>query len=919
MQGPWDDYSSAPSGESSPGGLTRLTPPKAPDPAQVAKDARSENRADTNTGLSVQSGERSAKDQVQGFRKEFTSRPEYRTYGISMQSLSNAIGRAPDASGDASLIYDWAKAMDPDSVVRESEVGLAQTGQAMIESAAARMKKELGYQEGGLLDPKNRERLIREIITAAKSRRKAYEQQRDYYTGIAERNQFNPEDVVGPHLGEPFREDLSHFGVSGRKFSDEEMAARKNGAPSVVGAPPIETITQPGGEREARDDTSLEPGQQWAYDGDGNRIGILNPDGSWNSGFGSIVDDVSAREAEDKIKTALDGDQISMVPGIEKGASWNWSDEYRGLQSGIESLVTEGDFGKGYTERRDLERAAQRLSREEHGILPELGGSLATAFVPLGTAATATKMMGQGAAIGAIAGAGEGEGLRDTTIKTAIGSGVGGATGGVISQVPKVARALTRNKPMPDQAVIQAGERQGIPIRLPDAVPSKSREFAVLESSPNQGQRVADALASDVEAFGNRVAGIAPGRPLEPLPRGDMVQKAGKRYLARTRQEAGDFYKTAERLGADETVDAAHFIQDVDARIASLKADGEDANSGIISLLEGMKRDLSKGLTVGRLQAQRKTMRSRLDKAGLTLDGNQAQLTDALSVAADALKGGLSKPAAREALEKADAFYADRQSFVDGVLKHFSDRKGNIGPETAAKRFDQFLKEGGNFRVAQKMFDELEPEERLSIATTAAQSLGRNEKGDFTLPTFIKDVSGKTPKLSRRAQFLLFGKDGVRAIRDLELIAKAKTASESGFNRSRSNTTFQGATGFRLRDSLMSMLGLGGAVSAGGDTIPALVAGGVAYGASRGASKLSDARKASLFLNPKFTTWLRNAPDSDEPAVINKYLDQLNKIASRDQAFLMDAQAIRSFVADQLSKGTGRAAAEDKSTDDRRK
>lgn len=286
-------------------------------------------------------------------------------------------------------------------------------------------------------------------------------------------------------------------------------------------------------------------------------------------------------------------------------------------------------------------------------------------------------------------------------------------------------------------------------------------------------------------------------------------------------------------------------------------------------------------------------------------------------MAAEALKGGLSKPAARDALEKADAFYANRQSFVDGVLKHFSDRKGNIGPETAAKRFDQFLKEGGNFRVVQKMFGELEPDEKASITASVAQSLGRNQKGEFSLPTFLNHISGNNATLSSRAKFLLFGKDGVRALRDLEAISKAKTAAESGFNRSRSNTTFQGATGFRLRDLLMSSMGLTGAVGAGADTLPALAATGVAYAASRGASKLTDARKANLFLNPKFTTWMRNAPDTDDPVVINKYLDQLNKIASRDQAFLMDAQAIRSFVADQLSKSPGRAAAEDKSGDGR--
>ncbi len=107
----------------------------------------------------------------------------------------------------------------------------------------------------------------------------------------------------------------------------------------------------------------------------------------------------------------------------------------------------------------------------------------------------------------------------------------------------------------------------------------------------------------------------------------------------------------------------------------------------------------------------------------------------------------------------------------------------------------------------------------------------------------------------------------------------------------------------------MSLLGMGGAATAGGDTLPMLATGALAYGASRGVSKINDARKASLFLNPKFTTWLRNAPDSDDPIVINKYLDQLNKIASRDQAFLMDANAIQEYVTRALSQSPSRAAA----------
>lgn len=355
-------------------------------------------------------------------------------------------------------------------------------------------------------------------------------------------------------------------------------------------------------------------------------------------------------------------------------------------------------------------------------------------------------------------------------------------------------------------------------------------------------------------------------------------------------------------------MDAAPIIQNIDERIAGLKKNGEDANGGIISLLEGMKRDFTGGLTVGKLQAQRTTLRSRLEKNGLTMDPNQAQLTDTLGVAAETLKGGLSKPGARAALEEADGFYSDRQNFIKGVLKHFTDRKGNIGPELAAKRFDQFVKEGGNFRVVQKMFDELEDGERARISATSAQSLGMNAKGEFSLPIFLNNVSGRDAAISERAKFLLFGKDGVRALRDLQVLAKAKVASGSAVNNSRSATIGEAGIGKSLKDYLAGAIGLGGGAVLGGE-LTTVAAGATAVVGARVAGKLRDNWRLRLALNPDFTKWARQAPDTTNPAVINRYFDRLNKIASREQTFLMDAKSLQDFLAKQASEGVGRAAA----------
>lgn len=917
------------------GGLTRITPPKAPDPAQEAKDARSENRADTNTGLSVKSGERSAKDQVQGFRKEFTSRPEYRTYGISMQSLSNAIGRAPDASGDASLIYDWAKAMDPESVVRESEVGLAQTGQSMVESAAARMKKELGYQEGGLLDPKNRERLIREIITAAKSRRKAYEQQRDYYTGIAERSQFNPEDVVGPHLGEPFRDDLSRYGVSGRRFTDEEMAAR-SGRPAIPGAekrgPAPEGPT--GNFSTAVNTDALGPGETFVFDETGQPVGIRAADGTL-SGYSAIVDNVSEREARDKLEAYGDMDYATGgQAGLYRGVSLGFSDELAGLAGGVNNLINGKGFGEGYRRERDVERVAQDISRKEAGILPEIAGSIVAPVGALGTARNAGQFIRQGAALGAAAGVGEGEGLADSIKRGAVGSVVGGALGGAISQAPRLANAALQSpagqratgaiarsidrvrRPVGqlNQEVVDAGQRADVPVRLPDALPEARNAMAVAEASPTAGEGIRRTLNDDTALIQQRLRETGgSGTALDNTDLGSTIQNAGLRYIANSRQQANTLYNRAERAAGDVQILPVQASQAIRRNINELAESGETTNSAAIQYLRDLNSDIARdgGMSIQALRNLRTNMRGQIDQRGLTRTDTDRRVSEVLDAASEDISRALANnPQARDAYRAADEFFREKQNFIKDVVQKFTGPRVDgqtvaKSPEQAASTLRAMMQsQRGDTRRFQEMVARLDPEERSDLAASVADQLGTAKNGEFSLAA----LSSNTSKMNPRALRLLFGDDGARAIQDLRVLARAKADTLGGLNNSKSGVVAAGTNQFK--DLVL------GAVGGGTVGVPGAMAGMAARGALE---RLSSGRATRLLLNPDFTRWARQLPDRASPEVVERQFNKLNRLLSREQAFVMDAKAIQDFVTRHFSEGVGRAAATgDQGKNDRR-
>jgi hypothetical protein len=155
-------------------------------------------------------------------RDDFNALPAVKEYRTALPSLMAGLKTSPDATGDNALIYAYAKAMDPGSVVRESEMGMASSTGSWLESAAANLKKQLGIEGGGQLSPAVREHLRREMNSKVAQLAKSYGTARGDFQQMAKRQNVNPEDVVGRSPAEPYIKDYGR--LMGERLKSEAPA-----------------------------------------------------------------------------------------------------------------------------------------------------------------------------------------------------------------------------------------------------------------------------------------------------------------------------------------------------------------------------------------------------------------------------------------------------------------------------------------------------------------------------------------------------------------------------------------------------------------------------------------------------------------------------------------------------------------------
>lgn len=455
--------------------------------------------------------------------------------------------------------------------------------------------------------------------------------------------------------------------------------------------------------------------------------------------------------------------------------------------------------------------------------------------------------------------------------------------------------------PAPDMNVVQAGQRQGVPIRQPDARPEMRGDFANLQTSQYAGPAINQARQADNALIEQRVQDIGgQGNASDPYALGQRVQDAGKRYIANTRAQANRLYDRVRQLSQGQTVTAKNADATLDANIQELRAAGENSNAAAIKYLEGLRSDIDRGLTVDAVQNLRSNMRGQLSERGLTGTDTDRRVSQVI----DAMNTDLAEqlPAeASAALKAADNFYRQRQEFVNGTLKQFMGDRGNPLPaETAAQRLVSIAQGKGNFDRFNKMWSQLDESERADVSATIAASLGRKANGDFSPATLIKSLDPRQGINPRTAK-LIFGEDGAKALSDLRIIAQAKTDTANALNASKTGIMVnRSASGLRT----LILGGLGFSASGPVGAVAAPMAEGLI-------AKIGQERAARLMLNPDFTKWLRAMPEATNPKAINTYFAKLKASGAKSQIAANDIDGFTNAVLESFSKSPGRAAAQE--------
>lgn len=525
-----------------------------------------------------------------------------------------------------------------------------------------------------------------------------------------------------------------------------------------------------------------------------------------------------------------------------------------------------------------------------------VGNALATmGSTPIRDTSAALSSVAAGQGVSALGG-----GPMAQTVAQVAGGALGYAAPNALSAVRGVG-GVGRPPPDLNRAVIAAGERQGVPVRLPDASASARNQMAVAEAAPYSGPTVKRAMAGDREIMADRVrAQGSGGTPMtEDYTLGQRAQGTGSRYIERTRQQKNVKYTEAEQLSQGQRVKADQAISEVDRNIAELEASGANNNAATISYLKGLREDLSKpeGFSITEFQGLR-------SGAGKKIKGDQAlTVTDAdrrLNSVVKAFNADAKEqlpPQASDALQNADYFYAQRQDYIKKVLQPFLGTQGKpMSPEQAGKAIRGMTAGRANHDNLKRFLAEANPDEVADFRATIAEGLVTGPKGEVGAAQLASNIA----KVPDNIRTLVFGKDGAAALKDIQLLATEKGNTTSGLNNSKSGVV--GAAGkIGLRGLLTGVFGFGVGGGAGAVALPI---------ATELAASLGQARTARLLLNPNFTKWLRQTPNTTKAAAIDNHFKRLGEISARSPIIANDARALQDSLLQAFGQSPGRAAAE---------
>jgi hypothetical protein len=138
---------------------------------------------------------------VTDLRKEVQQLPSYKNITQAApvyKSMLDAAGR-DNRAADVNMIYGLAKIMDPTSVVRESEMTIAQAVATLPQQMQATIMSQINST--GRLSPEVRAAIMQEAHSRVTSYKGMFDQDTGMYRGILQRQKMNEADVL-PNFGE---------------------------------------------------------------------------------------------------------------------------------------------------------------------------------------------------------------------------------------------------------------------------------------------------------------------------------------------------------------------------------------------------------------------------------------------------------------------------------------------------------------------------------------------------------------------------------------------------------------------------------------------------------------------------------------------------------------------------------------------
>lgn len=756
-------------------------------------------------------------------RSQYESNPVVKSYRVAAKELAKGLSTSPDATGDNALIYAYAKVMDPESVVRESEMEMAASGSSWLQSNVANLKKQFGIEGGGQLSPAVRDRMRREMISDVTKRVELYDAQFSRFSEYARRNGIDAFDVVGEHDGKPFLPLLRQFNRDGTRKAapdanfttpdDYVTGAEQWGQPDQLQGSRLSKedeaalqsyVLSRGGQLTPEELQAWFSAKGWSLDAANAKdvAEYVNKTGKYPGLSYANADEAARARAEAELKRRQEAglvapdDQLGGSINAQQGYLYNLSDELSGVGHGLKSVLDGGNFRDGYTLGRDTERLMLEKGRKNYGIAPEIIGSI---LAPGGAGSSAVRggnVVKAGAIQGGVSGFGAGEGdFDDQVISTASGTALGAGAGYGLDKIgkyvaPRVSGMLSRSENSAGRELAEAARRQDVDIYNADiGGPTTRRLFARSEQTPGGVSTIksaAERTLESAEAARDRIASqFGSSKRGEGL--GHVLKDGAEKAVKNLHNRAQSTYGTVERLTEGAHVQPTKAYQVLSDHLDDLQASG--AGQTGLGILQRIQSKMTEGpISVKSARAMRTALRDDFANTNLRGSDIERRANEVMDALTDDIDGSLRANGlddAADALIKANGEWRAYVDLTDEVVAPIIGKKGEKSGEQVAKALMADLQ--GNNARAVKFLRALPASEQSTLRASVIAGLGRANKGAqnangdaFSLDTFLTHWND----IGESAKAAYFGPEARKALNDLAVVANGSKQARRYANSS---------------------------------------------------------------------------------------------------------------------------------------